>query len=89
MGFNSINKNDKINEAYEKVITESDKTKMENLVRDHLSGTDRKIDKKIMFGFIKSKMKKPDEKLFSNVWKELIDDDFLIKAGKNTYKWER
>lgn len=56
---------------------------LENAIRDHLSGTKRKVDKNGMYNLLN----KPDKKIFNKVWKSLIDDDYLIKVGKY-YKWE-
>ena len=56
--------------------------------RDHLSGTNRTTDEKSMWALIKNeKSKGVDESLFKKIWKELIDEKYLIKSGKG-YKWE-
>jgi len=73
----------------EKYLGEMTKeNEIENHIRDHLSGNNRKVDQKTMWGFVKDNVKGVNKKTFDKVWKELIDDDFLIKAGGNTYKWE-
>jgi len=64
------------------------KQEIENHVRDHLSGTNRRIEQKGMWRFVKDNVKGANKKLFDKVWKELIDEDYLIKASGNTYKWE-
>ena len=62
--------------------------KIENHIRDHLSGTPRKTTKKGMWSFVKDNIKGSKQSDFNKAWKDLVDDDFLIKAGKDTYKWE-
>ena len=79
----------KKNLLIEKYLGEGMKEKIENNIRDHLSGNDRYIDKNGMWMLVKTGIKNVDEKMFNKVWDELIDDDYLIKTKKSGfYKWE-
>lgn len=60
---------------------------IENNIRDHLSGTNRKVDQKTMWSLVQSNMKGVNKKDFDKTWKSLVSDDFLVKVG-NAYKWE-
>ncbi|MFW6129551.1 MAG: hypothetical protein ACOC56_00115 [Atribacterota bacterium] len=63
--------------------------KVENLIRNHLSGTDRKTNQNDMYGLVKKSLKSVDKKLFNKVWNKLIDDKYLIQTKDgNYYKWE-
>lgn len=59
-----------------------------NFIRDHLSGTDRRIRKEDMFNLAKRGIKGLQKKTFNKVFDELVEDGYLIKAKGNTYKWE-
>ncbi len=63
-------------------------TQIENHIRDHLSGTARKVTQRTMWSFVKDNIKGSKEKDFVKVWKSLVKDNFLVKTGKDVYKWE-
>lgn len=71
--------NEKLNEAVDSDI--------ENLIRDHLSGTDRKVTKASLFAVIK-KSTKVSKKQFDKIFNELVDDEFLVKTKDGKYTWE-
>ena len=61
--------------------------KIENFIRDNLSGTQRKTDQKTRWSMAKKNLKGVKEKDFNRIWKDLVDEKYLIKVG-NLYKWE-
>ncbi len=71
----------------EELVESGDQSKIENLIRDHLSGTDRVVSKVSMFNLVKTSLPSLKAKQFEKVWDELIEDDFLIEKG-NGYIWE-
>ena len=61
---------------------------IENAIRDHLSGTNRKTTKKLMYPGIKKTIKGVSPKLYNKVWDSLVDDGYLVNIKGDTYKWE-
>ena len=62
-------------------------SEIENLIRDHLSGTDKKVKKEDLYNIVNNSVKVP-KKQFNKVFKELVDDDFLVKTKDGLYTWE-
>ena len=62
-------------------------TDVENEIRNHLSGTPRKIDKKGMWRLIKTGLPGVKSYEFDDAWDGLVKEKYLIKVGK-FYKWE-
>ena len=60
---------------------------VENEIRNHLSGTPRKIDKKGMWRLIKTGIPGVRSHEFDDAWDGLVKEKYLIKVGK-FYKWE-
>lgn len=77
---------DEVNSVIEKkTININD---IENSIRDHLSGTSRITNPKLLFSVLKDELGNALKKsMFDKVWKSLIKDKFLI-ATKGGYKWE-
>ena len=84
---------DKLNPRENKIqmIYEAmDKTnKIENYIRDTLSGKARKTTSELLWPMCKKMVKGVSQDKFNKVWQSLIDDGYLIKAGgDDSYKWE-
>jgi hypothetical protein len=81
-------KSESIIKRIDKLINESGTTDVENFIRKHLSGTNKKIDADGMWNsFVKKKFDDMDREDFDEVWDSLIDDEYLVKAGGKNYKW--
>lgn len=76
------------NDLKESVLTEASTTDVENFIRDMLSGTSRKATDTLMFKLCKKVFKKLDRDEFQEIWDSLVDDEYLVKAGGQNYKWE-
>lgn len=63
---------------------------IENHIRDHLSGTNRRVTRDTMYrlasdGLSVRHLNKAD---FIKVWNNLVDEGYLKFAGQKTYRWE-
>jgi hypothetical protein len=72
----------KIDETIDKYLNENND--IENLIRNHLSGTNRKVTKESLFAVIKGS-KKISKSQFEKVFKSLVDDDYLVKTKDGKY----
>lgn len=64
-----------------------DDSKIENYIRDSLSGTKRKTTAELMFNGMKKALKGVTKSQFMKVWKDLVDDGYLIQHG-TSFSWE-
>lgn len=69
-------------------INEDIGVKLENAIRDHLSGSGRKTTMNLMWTVIHDQFPKVKEPVFKKVWDSLIADDFLVKRKDGSYEWE-
>ncbi len=68
---------------------ETEKQLLENAIRDHLSGTSRKITKAKMFFLLQNQFFAEISKdIFDSVWKNLIEEKYLLKTKQDVYTWE-
>jgi len=66
-----------------------DKTnKIENYIRDTLSGKARKTNPELLWVGCKKMIKGVSQDKFNKVWQSLIDDGYLVKSTGDDYKWE-
>lgn len=72
---------------FKNALTESSDS-MENLIRDHLSGTNRAVTPNMMWQAVAQTIKGANKRIFVQVWKGLIKDGFLVPAANGTYQWE-
>jgi len=61
--------------------------KISNLIRNHLSYTNRVTTKEYMFSFVREEYGLDGKRLFSKVWNDLIKDGYLKECGCG-YTWE-
>lgn len=74
------------NKIVKEALTKSDK--ISNVIRDFLTGSGRTTTQKEMWALVKKQFAGIKEPAFKEVWDSLIEDKFLVPAGKNEYKWE-
>jgi len=61
---------------------------VENAIRDHLSGNARKTKERNMYNGMKRQFEGLSQREFSKIWKELIDEKYLIPVDGGSYVWE-
>jgi len=61
---------------------------IENLIRNHLSGTNRKTTKKLMKGLVSLAMPNITQEQYNTSWDNLITENYLFCIGNNTFVWE-
>lgn len=61
---------------------------VENLIRDHLSGTPRKTNERLMYNSLKRQFKGLSSREFGKIWKDLVDEDYLVAIPGGNYVWE-
>lgn len=62
--------------------------KIENLIRDHLSGTNRKTTMNLMRGLVNLAIPDVTQEQFNSAWDNLITENYLFDIGNGTYVWE-
>ena len=74
----------------QKYITEAKikDSAIENWIRDQLSGTKRKTTALNLLASAKKKFRGLGSDQFMEVWNSLIEDDYLVLVGGDSYKWE-
>ena len=61
---------------------------IENAIRDHLSGTSRKTKENLIFSALRRQFRGLNRRVFSKIWKEFIDEGYLVPAGSGSFTWE-
>lgn len=74
-------------EAFLKPIEYSTKQKIQNFIRNSLSGTNRRTTPDNIFNIMKRTYKNISLNLFKTVWDEMISDGYLIQA-KGSWTWK-
>lgn len=76
--------------AIKSILTEMFMTpsqKVQNSLRDSLSGTDKIVSPNSMYrAYIKKLVTRP---AFNKIWSQLVRDGYLIKMGANKFQWEQ
>lgn len=73
---------------FREYLKESKKEIISNLIRDEMSGTNKKTTKDILFNVIKLQVDKLSKKIFFQVFDSLVVDGYLVKTKDNKYVWE-
>lgn len=82
---------DKIQKIYEGMspVKLTLDNEIENFIRDTLSGKARKTTADLMWTAMKKSIKGATQSKLNKIWKSLIKDGYLVKAGgDDSYKWE-